>query len=60
LKALSGSRSGEGGKKTPIAHCHFASLELLFGPALQRSWRAEKLLERDSYSAFVVAMWANY
>jgi hypothetical protein len=29
LKALSGSRSSEGGKKTPIAHCHFASLETL-------------------------------
>jgi len=29
LKALSRSRSSEGGKKTPIAHCHFASLETL-------------------------------
>lgn len=29
LKALSGSRSSEGGKKTPIAHCHFESLETL-------------------------------
>jgi hypothetical protein len=29
LKALGGSRSSEGEKKTPIAHCHFASLETL-------------------------------